>query len=108
MMVVWNSISDSLPPENKQMLLYLPHNGGVTVGSLELSHEDPIWLRFWTNGTCYSQGTSPIVFVTHWAPLPEPPLFDPGTPRQVMADWYEEHDDMASAILLRKQAEEAL
>lgn len=72
----WNNCEDYLPPDETLVLVYL-HNGKMDVGAIFLEY--PTWeegggppIKYWMDEN--ENETWEWFDVTHWMPLPEPPL----------------------------------
>ena len=69
----WISIKDKLPEVGTEVIVFTPHNNKVTSLARYIRHEGAN-TYFWDNhypgsGNCHIQES-----VTHWMPLPEPPV----------------------------------
>lgn len=63
-MTPWISVNDSVPDDEQTVLIFIPDSPG---------DEETVWLGYRDAGVWY-QFDAWEIQVTHWMPLPEPPV----------------------------------
>lgn len=77
----WISVKDRLPEYDEEvgceeLLFYVPEEG-IFYGTYKYKcefYDDEKINMFWADNHDYDGGDAPIDNVTHWMPLPQPPI----------------------------------